>query len=198
MKMETKKVTLTRYSVIVNGSDAKKAINPMQYLSKESMFLDVFDDNTAIICCATFSDVRNCLDILKDAGCCSATILLERVYNECNSRVIKSSYCTFNTVKEKGMNKMKDYREYLEPGVKESFESAVKALKEKLGEAVATIADTKVNEAIADYKMAAYMYGYFTAMAEAFHDFSKVFYTAATNMIHFKYYNYNEEEYNYD
>lgn len=93
---------------------------------------------------------------------------------------------------------MKDYRNYLEPGVKESFESAVKALREKLGEAVATIADTKIKEAIADYKMAAYMYGYFTAMAEAFHDCRKVFYTAAANMIHFKYYNYNGEEYDYD
>lgn len=97
--MEIKKVTLTRYSVIVNGSDAKKAINPMQYLSKESMFLDVFDDNMAIICCATFSDVRNCLDILKDAGCSSAIVNLERVYNECNSRLINSAYCILNTVK---------------------------------------------------------------------------------------------------
>lgn len=93
---------------------------------------------------------------------------------------------------------MKDYRDYLEPGVKELFEAAVKAIREKLGDAVATIADTKVNEAIVDYKMASYMYGYFTAMAEAFHDCSKVFYTAATNMIHFKYYHYNEEEKNHD
>ena len=87
---------------------------------------------------------------------------------------------------------MTDYREYLEPGVKESFESAVKALKEKLGKAVATIADNNINEAIVDYKMASYMHGYFTAMAEAFPVCRKVFYTAATNMIHFKYYHYNE------
>ena len=196
--MDIKKVTLTRYSIIVNGDDAKKAIKPMQYLSKESMFLDVFDDNMAIICCATFIDVRNCLDILKDAGCYSAIVDLERVYNECNSCLIKSAYCILNTVKEKGMNKMKDYREYLEPGVKESFESAVKALKEKLGEAVATIADMKVKESLVESKMASYMYGYFTAMAEAFPDCSKVFYTAATNMIHFRYYNYNGEAYDYD
>jgi hypothetical protein len=87
---------------------------------------------------------------------------------------------------------MKDYREYLEPGVKESFESAVKALKEKLGEAAATIAVMHIQESIVEYKTASYMYGYFTAMAEAFPDCSKVFYTAATNMIHFKYYHYNE------
>lgn len=93
---------------------------------------------------------------------------------------------------------MKDYRNQLETGIRESFELAVKSLKEKLGEAVATIAETHIKEAIVDYKMAAYMYGYFTAMAESFHDCSKVFYTAATNMIHFKYYNYNEEAYDYD
>lgn len=196
--METKKVTLTRYSVIANGSDAKKAIEPMQYLSKETMFLDVFDDNMAIICCATFRDVRNCLDILKDAGCSSVIVNLERVYNECNSRMIKSAYCILNTVEEKGINEMKDYREYIEPCVKESFESAVKAIKEKLGEAVATIADMKVKESLVESKMASYMYGYFTAMAEAFPDCSNVFYTAATNMIHFRYYNYNGEAYDYD
>lgn len=196
--MENKKVTLTRYSVIVNGADAKKAIKPMQYLSKESMFLDVFDDNMAIICCVAFSDVRNCLDILKDAGCSSAIVDLERVYNEGYSRLIKSAYCILNTVKKEGMKQMKDYRDYLEPGVKESFESAVKAIKEKLGEAVSTIADMKVKESLVESKMASYMYGYFTAMAEAFPDCSKVFYTAATNMIHFRYYNYNGEEYDYD
>ena len=196
--MENKKVTLTRYSVIVNGSDAKKAIKPMRYLSNETMFLDVFEDNMTIICCVSFRDVRNCLDILKDAGCYSAMVNLERVYNECNYRLINSAYCILNTVDVKGGYKMNNHMNDIEPCVKESFESAVKALKEKLGEAVANIADTKINEALVDYKMAAYMYGYFTAMAEAFHDCSKVFYTAATNMIHFKYYNYNEEAYDYD
>ena len=93
---------------------------------------------------------------------------------------------------------MKDYREYLEPGVKASFESAVTALREKVGEAAATIADMHIQEAIVDYKMAAYMYGYFTAMAETNLDCRIIFYTAATNMIHFKYYNYNEEAYDYD
>lgn len=57
---------------------------------------------------------------------------------------------------------------------------------------MATIADMHIQEAIVDYKMAAYMHGYFTAMAESFPDCSKVFYTAATSMIHFKYYHYNE------
>ena len=191
--MDIKKVTLTRYSIIVNGADAKKAIKPMQNVSVETMFIDVFDDNSAVICCATFSDVRKCLAILKDSRCSSVVVNLERVYNECNACIIKSVTCALNKHKKEVL-KMKDYRNYLEPGVKESFESAVKALKEKLGEAVATIADMHIKEAIVDYKMASYMYGYFTAMAEAFPDCSKVFYTAATNMIHFRYYHYNEEE----
>ena len=93
---------------------------------------------------------------------------------------------------------MKDYSNYLEPGVKESFESAVKALNEKLGEAVAKIAYMHINESLVEFKTASYMYGYFTAMAEAFPDCSKVFYTAATNMIHFRYYHINEEEYYHD
>lgn len=190
--MDIKKVTLTRYSVIVNGADAKKAIKPMQDASNEAMYLDTFDFNSAIICCATFSDVRKCLAILNEAGCSSAIVNLERVYNECNSCIIKSVTCALNTYIRKEGTKMKDYIDYIEPGVKESFESAVKALREKLGEAAATIADTKINEALVEYKTASYMYGYFTAMAEAFPNCSKVFYTAATNMIHFRYYHYNE------
>ena len=192
--MDIKKVTLTRYSIIVNGADAKKAIKPMQNASVESMFIDVFDENSAVICCATFKDVRNCLAILNDSGCSSAIVNIERVYNECNSCIIKSVTCALNTYIRKEVTKTKDYRNYLEPGVKESFEAAVKALREKVGEAAATIADMRINEALVEYKTASYMYGYFTAMAEAFPDCSKVFYTAATNMIHFRYYHFNEEE----
>ena len=196
--MDIKKVTLTRYSIIVNGADAKKAIKPMQDASEESMYLDTFDCNSAVISCATFSDVRNCLSILKDAGCSYATVILERVYNECNSCIIKSVNCTLKIVEAKGGYKMNNHMNEIEPCVKESFVSAVTALREKVGDAVANIAYMHIKEAIVDYKMAAYMYGYFTAMAEAFPDCSKVFYTAATNMIHFKYYNYNEEAYDYD
>lgn len=193
--MDIRKVTLTRYSVIVNDADVKKAIKPMQNASVDSMFIDVFDDDSAIICCESFNDVRNCLAILKETGCSSADVNLERVYNECNSCIIKSVTCTLNTFEaNKGIDKMRDYRKYLEPGVKESFESAVKALKEKLGEAVATIADNNIKESLVEYKTASYMYGYFNAMAEAFPDCIKVFYTAATNMIHFRYYHINEEE----
>lgn len=190
--MDIKKVTLTRYSVIVNGADVKKAIKPMQNASAESMFIDVFDVNSAVICCETFKDVRNCLAILKESGCSSADVNLERVYNECNSCIIKSANCTLNKVEVKGGYKMNNHINEIEPCVKESLESAVKALKEKLGEAVATIAYNNIKESLVEFKTASYMYGYFTAMAEAFPDCSKVFYTAATNMIHFRYYHYNE------
>lgn len=188
--MDIKKVTITRYSIIVNGADVKKAIKPMQNASVESMFIDAFDKNSAVIFCATFSDARNCLAILKDAGCSSATVILERVYNECNSRIIKSANCTLNI---KGGYKMNNHMNEIEPCVKESFESAVTALREKVGKAAATIAYNNINEALVEYKTASYMYGYFTAMAEAFLDCSKVFYTAATNMIHFRYYHYDED-----
>lgn len=190
--MDIKKVTITRYSIIVNGADAKKAIKPMQNASVESMFIDVFDDNSAVICCESFKDVRNCLAILKEYGCSSAVVNLERVYNECNSSIIKAVTIALNKNIKKGVLKMKDYRNYLEPGVKESFDSAVKAIKEKLGESVANIVDMDIKESIVDYKVAAYMHGYFNAMAAAFPDYRIIFYTAATNMIHFKYYHYNE------
>lgn len=98
--MDIKKVTLTRYSIIVNGDDAKKAIKPMQNASVDSMFIDVFDEKSAVICCATFKDVRNCLAILKASGCSSAIVNLERVYNECNSYIIKSLTFELNTYKK--------------------------------------------------------------------------------------------------
>ena len=112
--MDTKKVTLTHYSVIVNGDDAKKAIKPMQNASVESMFIDVFDDNSAVICCESFKDARNCLAILKDAGCYSAIVNLERVYNECNSCIIKSVTCALNTYIKKREVRMKLYEQVKE------------------------------------------------------------------------------------
>lgn len=113
--MDIKKVTLTRYSVIVNGADAKKAIKPMQNASVESMFIDVFDDNSAVICCESFKDVRKCLAILKESGCSSAIVNLERVYNECNSSVVMTVKYTLNSVKGKeyimknAIEKLKEY-----------------------------------------------------------------------------------------
>lgn len=112
--MDIKKVTITRYSIIVNGADAKKAIKPMQNASVESMFIDVFDDNSALICCESFKDVRNCLAILKDSGCYSAIVNLERVYNECNFCIIKSVTCALNTYIKKGVARMKHYEQVKE------------------------------------------------------------------------------------
>lgn len=139
--MDIKKVTLTRYSVIVNGADAKKAVKPMQNASVESMFIDVFDDNSAVICCATFKDVRNCLAILKETGCSSAIVNLERVYNECNSSVIMTEECTLNTVK----------------GKEDIMKNAIEKLKEY---GVGNYAIEKWYE-MEEYKT---MFGFFTAM----------------------------------
>ena len=112
--MDIKKVTLTRYSVIVNGADVKKAVKPMQNASVESMFIDVFDENSAVICCATFSDVRNCLAILKETGCSSVIVNLERVYNECNACIIKTVIIALNTHIKKGEVIMKHYEQVKE------------------------------------------------------------------------------------
>lgn len=113
--MDIKKVTLTRYNIIVNGDDVKKAIKPMQNASVESMFIDVFDVKSAVICCESFRDVRNCLAILKETGCSSAIVNLERVYNECNSSVVMTVKYTLNAIKgkvdtmENAIEKLKEY-----------------------------------------------------------------------------------------
>lgn len=113
--MDIKKVTLTRYSIIVNGADVKKAIKPMKNASVDSMFIDAFDDNSAVICCESFKDVRNCLAILKETGCSSAIVNLERVYNECNSSLVITVKYTLNAIKgnvdtmENAIEKLKEY-----------------------------------------------------------------------------------------
>ena len=145
--MDIKKVTLTRYSIIVNGDDAKKAIKPMQNASVESMFIDAFDDNSAVICCATFSDVRNCLAILKDSGCSSAIVNIERVYNECNSSIIKSVAVNF----------IKDGVKTCVKGKADIMKNAIEKLKEY---GVGSYAIEKWYE-LKEYKM---LLGFFTAM----------------------------------
>ena len=197
--MDIKKVTLTRYSVIVNGADAKKAIKPMQDVSNEAMYLDTFDFNSAVICCATFSDVRNCLAILKKTGCSSAIVNLERVYNECNSSIIKSVTCALNTYIKKELLKLEDYREYLKPAVKECFDEAIKVVREKVGnECAKTIINEHLIPSLVDYNEANFMHGYFRACAQMLPEHRNLFYTASIAMIHFKYYHYNEEYKNHD
>lgn len=168
--MDIKKVTLTRYSIIVNGDDAKKAIKPMQNASVDSMFIDVFDDKSAVICCATFKDARNCLAILKETGCYSAIVNLERVYNECNSSVVITVKYTLNAIK----------------GKVDTMENAIEKLKEY---GLGTYAIEKWYE-IKEYKT---LFGFFTAM-ESFailkydSDGERVFHDAAVICLN-KHYN---------
>lgn len=145
--MDIKKVTLTRYSIIVNGDDAKKAIKPMQDASDEAMYLDTFDFNSAVICCETFSDVKKCLAILKETGCSSAVVNLERVYNVCNSDIIKSVAVNFNKDGVKACVKVKA----------DIMKNAIEKLKEY---GVGIYAIEKWYE-IKEYKS---LFGFFTAM----------------------------------
>ena len=174
--MDIKNVTLSRYSVIVNGDDAKKAIKPMQNASVESMFIDVFDDSSAVICCATFKDVRKCLAILKDSGCSSAIVNIERVYNECNSAIIKS--VAFNFIKGVVKTCVK--------GKEDIMKNAIEKLKEY---GVGIYAIEKWYE-MKEYKT---LFGFFTAM-ESFailkydSDGERVFHDAAVICLN-KHYN---------
>lgn len=194
--MDIKKVTLTRYSVIVNGADVKKAIKPMQNANVDSMFIDVFDENSAVICCETFMDVRNCLAILKETGCSSAEVNLERVYNECNSCIIKSAICTLNTVEvKKGCDKTENYMNKIDPKAKDCFDKAISVVRDKVGnECAKNLINDHLIPSLVDYNEANFMHGYFRACAHMLPEYRNLFYTAAAAMIHFKYYHYNEEE----
>lgn len=180
--MDIKKVTLTRYSIIVNGADVKKAIKPMQNASVESMFIDVFDDKSAVICCESFKDVRNCLAILKETGCSSAIVNLERVYNECNSTIIKS--VAINFIKD-GIKTCAKGKEYI-------MKNAIEKLKEY---GVGSYAIEKWYE-LKEYKT---LFGFLTAMESVAilkddSDGERVFHEAAViclNKIYNKGYNYD-------
>lgn len=191
--MDIKKVTLTRYSIIVNGDDAKKAIKPMQKASIETMFIDVFDENSAVICCATFKDVRNCLAILKEACCYSSIVNLERVYNECNSCIIKSVTCALNTYIIKEVTKMENHMNEIEPKVKECLDEAMNVVREKVcNESAESLINDHLIPALIDYREANFMHGYFRACAHMLPEHRNLFYTAARAMIHFEFYHYNE------
>lgn len=88
---------------------------------------------------------------------------------------------------------MEDYRYYLEEGVNASFSSAIETIKKISGIGAAAIVEKHVIEALLIYKEAAYMQGYFTALGDLYAEYRSIFYTAATNMIHFKHYHVLEE-----
>ena len=52
--------------------------------------------------------------------------------------------------------------------------------------------------AVVDYNEANFMHGYFRGCAHMLPVHRNIFYNAATAMIHFKYFHYNEEDKNHD
>lgn len=89
---------------------------------------------------------------------------------------------------------MKNHINDIEPQVKEAFAAALYTLKQLVNEPSYEIARDRTIAALTDYKAAAYMDGYYNALGDAFQTYCKVFYTAATCMVHFKYYHWNEKE----
>lgn len=88
---------------------------------------------------------------------------------------------------------MQDYMNKIEPKVKEAFESAIEVIKEKVADELAVKElINRINEALINYDEATFMHGYFRACAHMLPEYANIFYTAATIMIHFKYYHYNE------
>lgn len=94
---------------------------------------------------------------------------------------------------------MKDHREQLEPQVKDLFDKAIEVVRDKVGnECTEALINDHLIPALVDYNEAAFMHGYFRACAHMLPEHRNLFYTAATAMIHFKYYHYNEEDKSHD
>ena len=94
---------------------------------------------------------------------------------------------------------MQDYREQLEPKVKDCFDEAMKVVREKVGnECAKSLINDHLIPALVNYDEANFMHGYFRGCAHMLPEYRNLFYTAATAMIHFKYYHYNEEDKNHD
>lgn len=93
---------------------------------------------------------------------------------------------------------MENHMNEIEPKVKECLDEAMKVVRDKVGN---ECAETLINEhlipALVDYNEAAFMHGYFRGCAHMLPEHRNLFYTAATAMIHFKYYHYNEEDKNH-
>lgn len=94
---------------------------------------------------------------------------------------------------------MENHMNEIEPKVKDCFYEAMSVVREKVGdESAEALINDHLIPALVDYNEAAFMHGYFRACAHMLPEHSNLFYTAATAMIHFKYYHYNEEDKNHD
>ena len=94
---------------------------------------------------------------------------------------------------------MENYLSEIEPKVKDCFDEAMKVVREKVGDECAkALINDHLLPALVDYNEANFMHGYFRGCAHMLPEYRNLFYTAATAMIHFKYYHYNEGRYNHD
>ena len=89
---------------------------------------------------------------------------------------------------------MENHLNDIEPQVKEALEKALHELKYLINPEAHKMATERTISALVDYNAAAYMHGYFNAIGDNLPVKCAVFYTAATCMIHFKYYHWNEKE----
>lgn len=89
---------------------------------------------------------------------------------------------------------MENHLNDIEPQVKEAFETALHDLKCLVNPSAHKLATERTLAALVDYNAAAYMQGYFNAIGDNLPAKCTVFYTAATCMVHFKYYHWNEKE----
>lgn len=88
---------------------------------------------------------------------------------------------------------MENYLTKIDSKTKKALEKAIDVIREKVpSEMLVDDIISKVNNALIDYNEAIFMHGYFRACAHMLPEYSNIFYTAATIMIHFKYYHYNE------
>ena len=92
------------------------------------------------------------------------------------------------------VNTMINHLNDIEPQVKEALETALHDLKYLTNPAAHKLATERTIAALVNYNAAAYMHGYFNAIGDTLRHNTETFYTAATCMIHFKYYHWNEKE----
>ena len=94
---------------------------------------------------------------------------------------------------------MVNHMNEIDTKVKDCFYKAMSVVREKVGN---ECAEALINEhlipALVDYNEATFMHGYFRGCAHMLPEHRNLFYSAASAMIHFKYYHYNEEVKNND
>ena len=94
---------------------------------------------------------------------------------------------------------MENHLSEIEPKVKDCLDKAMSVVREKVGkECAESLFNDHLIPALVDYNEANFMHGYFRGCAHMLPEHRNLFYTAATAMIHFKYYHYNEGVKNHD